>query len=60
MYDDFDFELECGSDECGIGPPPTFNIPPPPRPDFLQQETCSDNSLSDFDMCEAIPVSYSH
>jgi hypothetical protein len=60
MYYESDFELEC--DECGPGPPPVFNIPPPPRPDFLQNELgastiCSENSLSDYDMCEAIPVS---
>lgn len=61
MYYESDFELEC--DECGPGPPPVFNIPPPPRPEFLQNELgastiCSENSLSDYDMCEAIPVSY--
>lgn len=60
MYYESDFELEC--DECGPGPPPVFNIPPPPRPDFLQNElgaptSCLENSLSDYDMCEAIPVS---
>ncbi|XP_070500750.1 uncharacterized protein, partial [Chironomus tepperi] len=59
MYYESDFELEC--DECGPGPPPVFNIPPPPRPDFLQNElgasiTCSENSLSGYDMCEAIPI----
>ena len=61
MYYESDFELDC--DECGPGPPPVFNIPPPPRPEFLQNElgastTCSENSLSDYDMCEAIPVSF--
>lgn len=61
MYYESDFELEC--DECGPGPPPVFNIPPPPRPDFLRNEVaastgCLDSSLSDYDMCEAIPVSF--
>jgi hypothetical protein len=61
MYYDSDFDFECGvDDECGGVGPPIFNIPPPPIPDFLQKElsqTCSDNSQSDYEMCEAIPVS---
>jgi hypothetical protein len=61
-YDESDFDLECDN-ECGPGPPPVFNIPPPPRPDFLHNElsaaaACSENSLSDYEMCEAIPVSF--
>jgi hypothetical protein len=53
-----EFEVECDN-ECGAGPPPVFNLPPPPRPDFMQEfSTCSENSLSDYEeMCEAIPVS---
>lgn len=52
-----DYEIECDND-CGPGPPPIFNLPPPPRPDFLHElEKCSENSLSDYEMCEAIPVS---
>lgn len=50
------YDTECDN-ECGPGPP-IFNLPPPPRPDFLQElDKCSENSLSDFEMCEAIPVS---
>jgi hypothetical protein len=57
MFDESNFEVECDN-ECGAGPPPTFNLPPPPRPDFLQDlTTCSENSQSDYEMCEAIPVS---
>lgn len=53
-----EFEVECDN-ECGAPPPPLFNLPPPPRPDFMQElSTCSENSLSDYEeMCEAIPVS---
>lgn len=52
-----DYDVECDND-CGPGPPPIFNLPPPPRPDFLQDlDKCSENSLSDYEMCEAIPVS---
>lgn len=52
-----DYEIECDND-CGPGPPPIFNLPPPPRPDFLHElDKCSENSLSDYEMCEAIPVS---
>lgn len=52
-----DFEVECDK-ECGA-PPPFFNLPPPPRPNFMQElSTCSEKSLSDYEeMCEAIPVS---
>lgn len=51
-----DYDIECDN-ECGPGPP-IFNLPPPPRPDFMQElDKCSENSLSDFEMCEAIPVS---
>lgn len=57
MFDESYFEVECDN-ECGAGPPPIFNLPPPPRPDFMQElSTCSENSLSDYEMCEAIPVS---
>lgn len=56
MYES-DYDIECDN-ECGPGPPPIFNLPPPPRPDFLNElEHCSENSLSDYEMCEAIPVS---
>lgn len=56
MFDESNFEVECDN-ECGAGPPPIFNLPPPPRPDFMQElSTCSENSLSDYEMCEAIPV----
>ena len=59
MFDESNFEVECDN-ECGAGPPPIFNLPPPPRPDFMQElSTCSENSLSDYEMCEAIPVSIS-
>ena len=52
-----EYDLECDND-CGPGPPPIFNLPPPPRPDFLHElDKCSENSLSDYEMCEAIPVS---
>lgn len=57
MFDESNFEVECDN-ECGAGSPPIFNLPPPPRPDFMQElSTCSENSLSDYEMCEAIPVS---
>lgn len=53
-----DYDLECDND-CGPGPPPIFNLPPPPRPDFLSDlDKCSENSLSYLEMCEAIPVSW--
>lgn len=62
MYEEQgEFEVECDN-ECGAGPPPpVFNLPPPPRPDFMQELiTCSENSPSDYEaMCEAIPVSAS-
>lgn len=52
-----DYDIECDN-ECGPGPPPDFNLPPPPRPEFLHElGQCSEGSLSDFEMCEAIPVS---
>lgn len=59
MFYDSDIDLECDY-ECGQPSPPIFNIPPPPRPEFLQSEsessiTCLGN---DFEMCEAIPVSF--
>lgn len=50
-----DFDLQCDND---CEPPPIFNLPPPPRPDFLSDlSKCSESSLSDYEMCEAIPVS---
>lgn len=61
MYEEAgDLEVECDN-ECGVGPPPLFNLPPPPRPDILQDlNTCSEASSSDYEeMCEAIPVSVS-
>jgi hypothetical protein len=61
-----DFDIGCDNvdhNDCDFlldsdNGPPIFNIPPPPRPDFLHEiEKCSENSLSDYEMCEAIPVS---
>ena len=56
-----DYDLECDND-CGLpGPPPIFNLPPPPRPDFITElDKCSEHALSDFEMCEAIPVSFKY
>lgn len=53
-----DYDFECDN-ECDGPGPPIFNLPPPPRPDFLQElDKCSENALSDLEMCEAIPVSW--
>lgn len=63
-----DFFGECGDDACdGPGPPPKFQLPPPPRPPFLQDLNtvlgtnieCSDDPAFDMDVCAAIPVSRS-
>lgn len=66
-----DIVMEC--DECGtpLGPPPTFVIPPPPRPpsmvDHLLSAPCLEKQMPtaaqqawDHGMCEAIPVSIHH
>jgi len=58
MWEMFDSDFdECDNDDCGPGPPPEFTLPPPPRPEFLQDFKCSEDALTDFEMCEAIPVS---
>lgn len=55
---DSDFDIECGNECFGPGPPPEFRIPPPPRPPFLQEiSKCTEEPLADFEMCQAIPVS---
>jgi hypothetical protein len=58
MWEMLESDGEC--DECGgIGPPPKFLIPPPPRPPFLQElsNDCSEDPLPDIEMCDAISVS---
>ncbi|KAF4520922.1 hypothetical protein B566_EDAN008897 [Ephemera danica] len=45
-------DVEC---ECP-GPPPEFRLPPPPRPPFLQEPECSENSLADYETCDAVPL----
>lgn len=54
---DMDFKLDCDM-ECGFVAPPDFDIPPPPLPPYLKElPKCSEDSLSDFEMCSLIPVS---
>lgn len=60
--------FECGDDVCdGPGPPPKFQMPPPPRPPFMQDLNavlgttieCTEDGQFDLDVCAAIPVSLS-
>lgn len=62
MWEMMDEEFDCDPMVCGgIGPPPEFLIPPPPRPPFLSIDIikCTEDtiSLESIDKCEAIPVS---
>ena len=57
MWEVMDYDLECGDECSGPGPPPEFLIPPPPRPPFLQElMDCSEEQFPEADMCAAIPV----
>lgn len=58
--------FDCGNDACdGPGAPPKFNLPPPPRPSFMQDLNaalgttieCTDDTVFDMDVCAAFPVS---
>lgn len=53
---------DCDEYACGGSRPPEFNIPPPPMSPYLQELLqpgfqCTEDTTSDADMCQAIPVS---
>lgn len=55
MYEsDYDRKYD---NEFDCGPPPNFNIPPPPRADFVELYKCSENAMNDYGLCGAITVS---
>lgn len=55
---DMDFKLDCDM-ECGFASPPEFTVPPPPLPPYLKElPKCSEESSSEFEMCNLIPVSH--
>ncbi|KAL5273164.1 hypothetical protein ACFFRR_000117 [Megaselia abdita] len=65
MWKMLEDDFEC--DECGgPGPPPLFNIPPPPRPPGLYDlsKNCNEDEFNiltnsqnwDSNMCEALPL----
>ena len=47
-------EFECDiSQDC---PPPLFDLPPPPRPPWLQDDSDSCDSVSPYESCENIVI----
>ncbi|XP_065331493.1 uncharacterized protein pxb isoform X2 [Cloeon dipterum] len=59
MWESLEESMELNGSEVDCdcpGPPPEFRLPPPPRPPFLQEPHCSENSLSEFEVCDAVPV----
>lgn len=57
MYEsDYDRKYD---NEFDCGPPPMFNIPPPPRADLAFGSKCSENAMNDYGLCGAITVSIS-
>ncbi|XP_059473328.1 uncharacterized protein LOC132195391 isoform X2 [Neocloeon triangulifer] len=59
MWESLEASMELNGSEVDCdcpGPPPEFRLPPPPRPPFLQEPHCSENALSEFETCDAVPV----
>lgn len=66
MWKMFDDTIDCNECGGGLGPPPKFMIPPPPRPPSVYEASvnCNEQEMAlraqqvwDNDMCDAIPVS---
>lgn len=51
--------LEAEYDCACPGPPPQFQLPPPPLPPLLQDSACSDASVSSLYSCDILPVGLS-
>lgn len=54
--DDLEDDSFYSSWDCDGCPPPYFDLPPPPRPDFLEDSDYCEKKSSPYDSCELQPV----